>query len=111
LISLFLGWPTDHGVCFVQYLGVWVFSAVSFVFKFYFYCIVVRQYAGCYFSFLLFVKSCFVTYNMIYFGESFMGCWEECILWVLQDGIQVSDKRTGAGKVSVICPNSSPGKF
>jgi hypothetical protein len=30
--------------------------------------------------FLLFVKTCFVTSSMVYFGQDSVGCWEECIL-------------------------------
>jgi hypothetical protein len=37
-----------------------IFCCCFFV-KFYFYCIMIRQYAGGYFNFLMFIKTCFVT--------------------------------------------------
>jgi hypothetical protein len=62
--------PPDHGAMFIQSPGVLVFPAVSFVVDINFYWFVVRQYAGLISIFFLFVKTCFVTYNMISFGES-----------------------------------------
>jgi hypothetical protein len=41
--------------------GVLVFFAVSFVVEFWVYSVVVRQYGGGYFSFLMFVRTCFAS--------------------------------------------------
>jgi hypothetical protein len=44
------------------------------VVEFQFYYVVVRQDAVGYFNFLMFVKTCFVISNVVYFGER-LGSW------------------------------------
>jgi hypothetical protein len=65
-----------------------MFSAATFVFEFYFYSTVVRQYAGGYFNLLIFVDTCFVIlvrYDL--FWRKFHGLLRRIYIVLLQDGI------------------------